>query len=213
MRLAQLQQMVRQSGRRGKPPHKSQSLPEKPPRVAARGRTEAPDPPPPYPDNPFKTKSPVALSPVHFSKASSPSNFVSPSPTKFTASSPIHFEMNNYDNYDNYPSSNQHHFSSNGQQNLSTSPTKFLSTSPNGYPSNSLQKFSHRHSPTKNVVQDLLMYKKFQNGLKPANGRIPIEESIDTTHFDDDESTTSGSYYIENTADDLLHLPVSNIYV
>lgn len=212
LRLVHLQQVVRQSGRQGKPPHKCQPIPDKPPRVSARGRNEAPERPPPCLDNPFKTKSPVPLNSVHFSKAGSPIHFMSPSPTNFTASSPVHFEMNKYDSYDNFPSNN-HKFSSNGPQKSTTSPTKFLLNSPDGYLSTSPPKFTHRHSPTKNVVQDLLMYKKFQNGLKPANGRIPIEESIDTTHFDDDESTTSGSYYIENTVDDLLHPPVSNIYV
>ena len=140
---------------------------------------------------------------------------MSGSPTKFTASSPIHFEMNNYDNYDGYPSNiqKQNHFPSNGPQRGATSPTKFLSNCPDGYLTNSPPKYNHRHSPTKNVVQDLLMYKKFQNGLKPVNGRLLVEESIDTTHHDDDESTTSGSYYIENTVDDYLQSPASNIYV
>lgn len=215
LRLAQLQQVVRQSGRRGKPPHKSQPLPEKPPRVSVRNIPEPPERPPPCIDNPFKTRSPVPLTNVHFSKTGSPNHFMSPSPTKFTASSPIHFEMKGYENYNSYPSNNtEHHYLIlNGPQKSTTSPTKFLSNSPDGYLTTSPPKLNHRNSPTKNVVQDLLMYKKFQNGLKLANGRVPVEESIDTTHYDDDGSTTSGSYYIENTMDDLGHSPVSDIYV
>ena len=182
-------------------------MPDKPPRIAARGRPGDSDPPPlPHPDTLFKSKSPASFSQVHFSNTNSSNHYLSSSPTKFLASSPVHFEMNNYDNYDGYPSSNY----SNGHQNSSTSPRSYSSSS-NGYLPSAQQKY--RHSPTKNVVQDLLMYKKFQNGLKPANGRIPFEESIDTTHLDDDESTTSGSYYIENTADDFHHSPVSNVYV
>jgi len=71
-----------------------------------------------------------------------------------------------------------------------------------------------RHSPSKSIVQDLLMYKNFQNGLRHTSRR-PVDESVDTTQFDDDDSTTSGSYYIEQPVDDwkLGHPPVSDIYV
>ncbi|XP_045203882.2 putative protocadherin beta-18 [Mercenaria mercenaria] len=73
--------------------------------------------------------------------------------------------------------------------------------------------FTDRQSPSKNVVQDLLMYKKFQNGLHLPNGRLTVDESVDTTHMDDDGSTTSGSYYIDNTVEDWKNPPVCDIYV
>lgn len=72
---------------------------------------------------------------------------------------------------------------------------------------------SARHSPSVSVVQDLLMYKKFQSGLRMPNGRLTVDESVDTTQFEDDESTTSGSYYIDNPVEDWRHAPVSDIYV
>ena len=73
--------------------------------------------------------------------------------------------------------------------------------------------FLDRQSPSKNVVQDLLMYKKFQNGLNLPNGRLGVDESVDTTHIDDDGSSTSGSYYIEHPVEDWKNPPVSDIYV
>ncbi|KAL4230321.1 hypothetical protein ACF0H5_010704 [Mactra antiquata] len=176
LRLTQLQQIVKQNGRRGQPPHKSTHGPSKPPRIVARGRSEnsdqPPERPPPLKNNPYKTKSPVQ-SPIQYSSRNSPSQFaITSSPTPC--------------------SPNQLQFTS------PPSPTKFN---------------MDRQSPSKSVVQDLLMYKKFQNGLRPPIGRLTVDESVDTTHIDDDGSTTSGSYYIDNTVDDWKHPPVSDIYV
>jgi hypothetical protein len=58
------------------------------------------------------------------------------------------------------------------------------------------------------------MYKKFQNGLNLPNGRLTVDESVDTTHIDDG-SSTSGSYYIDPTieVEDWKNPPVSDIYV
>ncbi|XP_060565651.1 protocadherin-7-like [Ruditapes philippinarum] len=171
LRMSQLQLLVKQNGRRGKPPHK----PSKPPRVIARGHSQSldrpPERPPPLKHNPYRSKSPVQ-SPVHFSPPVSPSLYATSSPTPC--------------------SQNQASFFS------TPSPTHFLD----------------RQSPSKNVVQDLLMYKKFQNGLNLPNGRLTVDESVDTTHIDDG-SSTSGSYYIDPTieVEDWKNPPVSDIYV
>lgn len=190
-RLSQLQNLVRQSGRRGKPPHVQPNHQTKGPKIIARGHSCAsdipPERPPPLKMNPYKitsrspmqngTKSPVR-SPVHLSPPVSPLHFSTSSPTPCSV--------------------NQNKFMT-----PSISPTKM--TLDRGYNQT-------RHSPSISVVQDLLMYKKFQNGLRPPNGHIPIDESIDTTQFEDDGSSTSGSYYIDNP-EDWRHAPVSDIYV
>lgn len=168
MRISKLQQLVKQSGRRGHPPHK----PAKPPRIIARGRSESsdkpPERPPPLKNNPYKTKSPTS---IQFSPAVSPSLYATSSPTPCSPN----------------------------QTSFFSSPATFT---------------VDRQSPSKSVVQDLLMYKKFQNGLRLTNGRLTVDESVDTTHVDDDGSTTSGSYYIDNTIEDnWRHPPVSDIYV
>lgn len=189
-RISQLQNMVRQSGRRGKPPHAT-SCHTKAPKIIARGRSSAsdrpPDRPPPLKNNPYmmSSKSPIQNSiktPLH-----TPTRFSPPiSPTPFSTSSPTPCSVN------------QNRFIS------STSPPKLMLDSGNS---------SARQSPSVSVVQDLLMYKKFQSGLRMPNGRLTVDESVDTTQFEDDESTTSGSYYIDNPVEDWRHDPVSDIYV
>lgn len=176
MRIAQLQQLVKQNGRRGQPPHKSTNGQSKPPKIIARGRSESsdhpPERPPPLKKNPYISKSPIH-SPVQYSSRNSPSQFA-----------------------------------------ITSSPTPCCTNQTDFMPPPSPTKFNmDRQSPSKNVVQDLLMYKKFQNGLRPPIGRLTVDESVDTTHMDDDGSTTSGSYYIDNTVEDWQHPPVSDIYV
>ena len=195
-RLSQLQSIVRQSGRRGKPPHNTLTHPTKAPKIIARGRSCAsdipPERPPPLKHNPYKmtaypplqngtlgSKSPVQ-SPVHFSPPISPTLFSTSSPTPCSV--------------------NQNRFLP------SMSPSKM--TLDRGH----VQQ-KHVHSPSISVVQDLLMYKKFQNGLRTPNGHMTVDESIDTTQFEGDGSSTSGSYYIDNPPDDWRHPPVSDIYV
>ncbi|XP_052793042.1 protocadherin beta-6-like [Mya arenaria] len=193
IRLNQLQQIVRQSGRRGKPPHKSHgghfSSPTNAPKIIARGHSNgtnmAPERPPPLKNNPYRNMT----SPHKMHSATTNMPHLSPpiSPVPFITSSPTPCSMN------------QNSFIT------APSPTKYMT-----------EKLSPtRHSPSKNTVQDLLMYKNFQNGLRHTNRRQIVDESVDTTQFDDDDSTTSGSYYIDNTVEDWKqsHPPISDIYV
>ena len=176
MRLVQLQKVVRQSGRRGQPPHKKPQSPPKPPRIIARGRQEPlsdspPERPPPLKSSLYKTTSPVQTQ-HHISHPVSPSRFSTSSPT------PVKRDQNGYD----------FSMSSKRSQSRSTQPT-----------------ISPRVSPSKNVVQDLLMYKQFQYGLKPTTrGHLTMDESADTTNMeDDDDSTMSGSYYINSPTEEI----------
>lgn len=128
-----------------------------------------------------------------------------PNGTKSPVRSPVHFS----------PPVSPTHFSTSSPTPCSVNQNRFLYS---GSPSKVM--FDRGHSPTRqspsvSVVQDLLMYKKFQNGLRPPNGHLTIDESVDTTQFDDDGSSTSGSYYIDNPAEDWRHPhpPVSDIYV